>query len=79
MLDLIRGLGLTAGRLCVETRDEKLATLRTLEGMARAVATRAVKASVLASCFRQAMGPMAKERGKVLVAAWKRESGGGMG
>lgn len=69
----------TARRLCVEARDEKLATLRAFEAMARAVATQAVPASVLAGCFRQAMGPQAKERGKVLVAAWKRESGRGMG
>ena len=66
----------TARRLCVETRDEKLATLRAFEAMARSVAARTVTASVLAGCFRQAMGPMAKARGKVLVAAWKREAGG---
>ena len=69
----------TARRLCVETRDEKLATLRAFEAMARAVAARSVPALVLAGCFRQAMGPMAKERGKVLVAAWKREAGCSMG
>jgi hypothetical protein len=69
-----------ARRLCVETRDEKPATLRTAEGMARAVASRTVPAEVLAGCYRQAMGPLARERGKVLVTAWKRDSAGvGMG
>jgi hypothetical protein len=63
-----------ARRLCVETGDEKAATLRMFEGMCRAVATRLVPAEVLAGCWRQATGPKAKHRGKVLVAAWKREA-----
>jgi hypothetical protein len=65
-----------ARRLCVETRDEKPATMRLVEGMTRAVASRAVSASVLAGCCRQAMGPLARERGKVLVTAWKRDPAG---
>jgi hypothetical protein len=64
-----------ARRLCVETGDEKSATLRTFEGMARAVASRAVPAAVLADCRLQALGPRSREKGKVLVASWKREAG----
>jgi hypothetical protein len=62
-----------AHRLCVETGDFKQATLRTAEGMARAVAARAAPAEVLVGCLRQATGPKAKHKGKVLVASWKRE------
>jgi hypothetical protein len=65
-----------ARRLCVEAQDTALATLRTAEGMCRAVAAREVPAAVLAACLAQATGPAARHRGKVLVAAWKREAGG---
>jgi hypothetical protein len=64
-----------ARRMCVETGDEKPATQRTFESMARAIACRVVPTEILARCLKQALGPMARERGKVLVAAWKREAG----
>ncbi|MBV8229251.1 MAG: hypothetical protein JO329_04620, partial [Planctomycetaceae bacterium] len=63
-----------ARRLCEETGDYNMATQRTFEQMATAVATRAVQAAVLLSCWRQAMGPRAEHKGKVLVAAWGREA-----
>ena len=61
-----------ARRLCEETNDFKVASQRTFEQMAMAVATRAVPAAVLISCWRQGMGPKSEHKGKVLVAAWKR-------
>jgi hypothetical protein len=64
----------TARRLCEETGDYKVATQRTFEKMAEAVATRAVPPSVLLDCWRQGMGPKSEHKGKVLVAAWKREA-----
>ena len=63
-----------ARRLCEETGDFNVATQRTCEQMAEAVATRVVPAAVLLSCYKQAMGPRAEHRGKVLVAAWQREA-----
>ncbi|MBV8678000.1 MAG: hypothetical protein JO355_12635 [Planctomycetaceae bacterium] len=63
-----------ARRMCEETGDYKVASQRTFEQMAESVATRAVPAAVLLSCYKQAMGPKAEHRGKVLVAAWQRES-----
>jgi hypothetical protein len=51
-----------------------LASLRTFETMAEAVARRSVPASVLIDCWRQALGPQAAHKGKVLVAAWKRQA-----
>jgi hypothetical protein len=60
-------------RLCEETGDFNVATQRTFEQMAMAVATRAVPAAVLIDCWRQGTGPRAEHRGKVLVAAWGRE------
>jgi hypothetical protein len=66
----------TARALCVAVRDEKAATLRACTAMARAVAGREVPAEVLGDCLKQALGPMAREAGKVLVASWKRSSGG---
>jgi len=63
-----------ARRLSVETGDFQPASLRTFEMMAESVATRAVPAPVLIDCRRQALGPKAGHRGKVLVAAWKREA-----
>ena len=65
-----------ARRLCEETGDYKVATQRTFEQMAEAVATRVVPATILVSCWRQALGPKAAHKGKVLVAAWQRESQG---
>ena len=65
---------IAARRLSEETGDFQLASLRTFEGMATAVATRSVPASVLNDCWRQAMGPQAVHKGKVLVAAWKRQA-----
>ncbi|MBV8314339.1 MAG: helix-turn-helix domain-containing protein [Planctomycetaceae bacterium] len=65
---------IAARRLSEETGDFQLASLRTFEGMAKAVATRSVPASVLNDCWRQAMGPQAAHKGKVLVAAWKRQA-----
>ncbi|MBV8269499.1 MAG: hypothetical protein JO252_24515 [Planctomycetaceae bacterium] len=61
-----------ARRLCEETGDFQVASQRTFEQMAEAVATRSVPAAVLLSCWRQAMGPKSEHKGKVLVAAWKR-------
>ena len=61
-----------ARRLCEETGDFQVASQRTFEKMAESVATRSVPAAVLQSCWRQAMGPTAAHKGKVLVAAWKR-------
>ncbi|MBV8316025.1 MAG: helix-turn-helix domain-containing protein, partial [Planctomycetaceae bacterium] len=58
-----------ARRLCEETGDFQVASQRTFEQMAEAVATRSVPAAVLLSCWRQAMGPTAAHKGKVLVAA----------
>jgi hypothetical protein len=66
-----------ARRLCVEVGDEKPATLRTAEVMARSVAGRSVPASALVNCWRQATGPRARHGGKVLVAAWRRAVAGG--
>ena len=63
-----------ARRLNEETGDFQLASLRTFEKMAEAVARRSVPASVLIDCWRQAMGPQAAHKGKVLVAAWKRQA-----
>jgi DNA-binding Lrp family transcriptional regulator len=63
-----------ARRLCEETGDFKVASLRTFEKMAEAVAVRAVPPSVLIDCWRQGMGPQAEHKGKVLVAAWKRQT-----
>jgi len=63
-----------ARRLCEETNDFKVATQRTFEKMATEVATRATPAATLISCWRQAMGPRAEHKGKVLVAAWRREA-----
>ena len=63
---------IAARRLSEETGDFKVASQRTFEKMAEAVATRAVPATVLISCWRQGMGPKSEHKGKVLVAAWKR-------
>jgi len=63
-----------ARRLSEETGDFQLASLRTFEKMAAAVAWRSVPASVLIDCWRQGMGPRAGHKGKVLVAAWKRQA-----
>ena len=63
---------IAARRLSEETGDFKVASQRTFEQMAMAVATRAVPAAVLISCWRQGMGPKSEHKGKVLVAAWKR-------
>ena len=63
-----------ARRLSEETGDFQLASLRTFEMMATAVARRSVPAAVLLDCWRQGMGPQAVHKGKVLVAAWKREA-----
>jgi hypothetical protein len=63
-----------ARRLSEETGDFQLASLRTFEKMAETVAQRSVPASVLIACWRQGMGPRAGHKGKVLVAAWKRQS-----
>jgi hypothetical protein len=62
-----------ARRLSVETGDFKDPSLRAFERMAEAVARRTVPAPVLVDCWRQATGPKAEHKGKVLVAAWKRE------
>ena len=63
---------IAARRLSEETGDFKVASQRTFEQMAMAVATRAVPAAVLIDCWRQGMGPKSEHKGKVLVAAWKR-------
>ena len=63
-----------ARRLSEETGDFQLASLRTFEMMASSVARRLVPASVLLDCWRQGMGPQAGHKGKVLVAAWKRQA-----
>ena len=63
-----------ARRLSEETGDFQLASLRTFEMMAASVARRSVPASVLLDCWRQGMGPQAVHKGKVLVAAWKRQA-----
>ena len=63
-----------ARRLSEETGDFQLASQRTFEMMAGAVARRLVPASVLLDCWRQGMGPRAEHKGKVLVAAWKRQA-----
>jgi hypothetical protein len=65
-----------ARRLCEETGDFKVASQRTFELMATSVATRAVPAAVLISCWRQGTGPKAEHKGKVLVSAWMREAQG---
>jgi hypothetical protein len=62
----------SARALCVAVQDEKAATLRACHAMARAVAAREVPADFLSACLKQATGPQARHRGKVLVAAWKR-------
>ena len=64
----------TARRLIEETEDFQVASLRTFEKMAEAVATRSVPSAVLIDCWRQGLGPRAGHKGKVLVAAWKREA-----
>ncbi|MBV8266993.1 MAG: hypothetical protein JO252_11750, partial [Planctomycetaceae bacterium] len=63
-----------ARRLSEETGDFQVASLRTFETMAEAVARRSVPAAVLIDCRRQALGPQAGHKGKVLVAAWKRQA-----
>ena len=63
-----------ARRLSEETGDFQLASQRTFEMMAASVARRSVPASVLLDCWRQGMGPQAVHKGKVLVAAWKRQA-----
>ncbi|HMB07092.1 MAG TPA: hypothetical protein VKP69_25590 [Isosphaeraceae bacterium] len=63
-----------ARRLSEETGDFRAASQRTFEKMAEAVARRSVPASVLIDCWRQGMGPRAAHKGKVLVAAWKRQA-----
>ena len=63
-----------ARRLSEETGDFQLASQRTFETMAAAVARRSVPAAVLNDCRRQALGPRAGHKGKVLVAAWKRQA-----
>ena len=63
-----------ARRLSEETGDFQPASLRTFETMAEAVARRSVPAAVLIDCRRQALGPQAGHKGKVLVAAWKRQA-----
>jgi hypothetical protein len=63
-----------ARRLSEETGDFQAASQRTFETMAEAVARRSVPASVLIDCWRQGMGPQAAHKGKVLVAAWKRQA-----
>jgi hypothetical protein len=63
-----------ARRLSEETGDFQLASLRTFEKMAETVARRSVPASVLIDCWHQGMGPQARHKGKVLVAAWKRQA-----
>jgi hypothetical protein len=65
---------IAARRLSEETGDYKVASLRTFERMAEAVATRSVPSAVLIDCWRQGMGPKSEHKGKVLVAAWKREA-----
>jgi hypothetical protein len=62
----------TARRLCVETGDEKAATLRMFEAAARSVATRSVDADLLASCLEQATSPLARDRGRLFVSVWKK-------
>ena len=61
-----------ARRLSEETGDFKVASLRTFEKMAAAVATRSVPSVVLIDCWRQGLSPKSEHKGKVLVAAWKR-------
>ncbi|MBV8607737.1 MAG: helix-turn-helix domain-containing protein [Singulisphaera sp.] len=63
---------IAARRLSEETGDFKVASLRTFEKMAEAVATRSVPPEVLIGCWRQGVGPKSEHKGKVLVAAWKR-------
>jgi hypothetical protein len=63
-----------ARRLSEETGDFQVASQRTFEMMAAAVARRSVPAAVLIDCWRQAVGPRAAHKGKVLVAAWKRQA-----
>jgi hypothetical protein len=65
---------IAARRLSEETGDYKAASLRTFERMAEAVAARSVPPSVLIDCWRQGLGPKSEHKGKVLVAAWKREA-----
>jgi len=65
-----------ARRLCEETGDFNVATQRTFEKMAEAVATRSVPSAVLIDCWRQGTGPKSEHKGKVLVAAWKRSVAG---
>ena len=65
---------IVARRLSEETGDFQVASLRTFERMAEAVATRSVPPEVLIDCWRQGMGPKSEHKGKVLVAAWKREA-----
>jgi hypothetical protein len=61
-----------ARALCAAVDDPNPATFRACQAMAKAVAARAVPSEALADCLRQALGPAARHRGKVLVAAWKR-------
>ena len=63
-----------ARRLSEETGDFQVASLWTFEKMAEAVATRLVPSAVLIDCWRQGTGPKAEHKGKMLVAAWKREA-----
>jgi hypothetical protein len=66
-----------ARKLCLAVDDTAAATLRAAAKMAEAVARREVTAASLSDCLRQATGPQARHRGKVLVASWKRCSAAG--
>jgi hypothetical protein len=66
----------TAKALCEATGDTNPATFRACQAMAKTVASREVPAEVLADALRQATGPQARHKGKVLVASWKRSGRG---
>jgi hypothetical protein len=62
-----------AERLCQELCDFKGATWSFCRKASESVVMGAVSSCVLLECLRQAQSPRARERGKVFVAAWKRE------
>ena len=60
-------------RLCQDLGDFKAPTWSFCRKAVEGVIARAVTASVLLDCFRQATGPQTRDRGRVFVVAWKRE------
>jgi hypothetical protein len=66
-------IGPASSRLCTEFHDHNNATWSFCRKAVESVVSRSVSAAVLLDCHRQATSDKARDRGKVFVAAWKRE------